>query len=169
MYSFKNIEIEPSESSEATEFVTLGLNKYFPEPGIYELQAVLYNADGTQSIESNTVTIEIQEPSGINRNAYNLIKNSSFQDYLFSGAEFKKVKNTLEAITTRFPNSAYAKNSFYLLGEVYFYDKQYPKALTNLLRLENDNGFIFAEKVKNYLTEIRRLPQAQQINEEKPQ
>lgn len=165
-YAFKNVEIKSGESSEAKEWITLELNKYFPEAGTYELQAVLFNADRTQSIESNTVIIEIQEPSGVNRNAYNLIKNSSFQNYLFSGAEFNKVKNTLETITTRFPDSAYAKNSFFLSGEIYFHRKQYPKALVNLLRLENDNSFIFADKVKNYLTEIRRLPK-EQLNEEK--
>jgi hypothetical protein len=163
-----NSEVPAGVSYEAKELITIGLNKYFPERGTYELQAVLFNADRTQSIESNVSTIEIQEPSGINRNVYNLIKDSSFQDYLFSGVEFKKVKNTLELITTRFPNSSYAKNSCYLLGEIYFYDKQYPKALNNLLRLENDSDFIFADKVKSYLAEIRRLPQEQQINEEKP-
>jgi hypothetical protein len=72
------------------------------------------------------------------------------------------VKNTLGAITTRFPNSVYAKGSSFVLGEVYFGRKNYSQALLNLLRLENDRDFIFAEKVRNYLAEIRRLPINQQ-------
>jgi hypothetical protein len=159
---YKNIEISPNASYTAKEWITLGLNMDFPEPGTYEIQAVLANADRTQFIESNKVSIEIQEPTGSDREAYNLIKNSPSKEYLFSGAQFNKVKNTLEAITTRFPNSVYAKGSSFVLGEVYFGRKNYSQALLNLLRLENDRDFIFAEKVRNYLAEIRRLPINQQ-------
>lgn len=161
-YVVTNAKLAPDESYEAKELITIGLHKYFPEPGTYELQAVLANDDRTQFIESNKVTIEIQMPTGADRNAYNLIKNSSFQDFLFSGAKFDKMKDTLETLIAMHPNSPYAKSSAFLLGETYFELKQYPRALVNLIRLENDKEFIFAEKVKKYLAEIRRLPLNQQ-------
>jgi hypothetical protein len=166
--AYTNVEIPPNSVSEAKDWMMLGLNKYFPEPGTYEIKAVVFNDNRTQSVESNTITIEIQEPTGANRNVYNLIKNSGVQEYLFSGDNFDQIKNTLEAITTRFPNSDYAKSSSFVLGEKLFARKQYGQALVHLLRLENDRDFIFADKVRNYLTEMRRLPQSQQINEEKP-
>ncbi len=158
---FTNVQIAPGKGSETKGLITIGLNKYFPEPGIYEIQAALRNDDGTQSIESNKVTIEIQKPTGLNLAAYNLIKNSSLQDFMFSGIKFNRAKDILETLNLIHPNTPYAKNSSFLLGETHFELRQYPQALTNLIRLENDSNFIFAEKVKNYLTEIRRLLQTQ--------
>jgi hypothetical protein len=162
--SFKNSEISPGTSIEAKNWLTLSLNKYFFEPGTYELYAELESADGTQFIVSNKINIEIKEPAGLDREAYNLIKNNPFNEYLFSDADFDKVQTTLEAIKTRFPNSGYAKSAFYLLGERYFDRKQYPKALANLIRLENDRDFIFASKVKNYLAQIRELESNEKNN-----
>lgn len=153
---FVNVEVAPGETSEAKELITMGLSKYFPEPGSYELQVVMANEDLTQKVESNIVNVEIQSPTGADIGAYNLIKNSSFKDYLFSDAEFDEVKNTLETLNTRYPNSVYAKNSSFLLGKAYFLQKRYPQALANLLKLEDDRNFIFAEKVKDYLAQIRQ-------------
>jgi len=152
----RNSEVLPGSNYESRQWLTLDLATYFPIPGAYELRARLYNEDGSQFIESNVVSIAIREPAGPDRAAYNFIRNSTFQDYLFSGAEFSKVKNTLERLTTLYPNSPYARNASFVLGENYFYGRNYPQALVNLLRLENDNDFIHAEKVRRYLAEIRR-------------
>lgn len=154
---YTNVTIEPRESIEAKELITLGMVRYFPEPGSYEIQATITSSDGKQSVESKPVTINIQEPTGADRPAYNLIRNSSFQEFLFSGSEFGSVKDTLETITALYPNSVYAKHASFVLGENYFYGKNYPQALLNLVRLENDANFIHAEKVRRYLTEIRKV------------
>jgi hypothetical protein len=160
--AYKNTAIAPGISCEGKDWITLGLNIDLPEPGTYELQAVLENADGSQLIESNKITIEIKEPIGIDQEVYNIIKNGPSKEYLFSGGEFDKVKPTLETIKARFPNSVYAKSAFYVLGEKYLVRKQYGQALSNFIRLENDKDFIFAEKVKNYIAEIRRLQKEEQ-------
>ncbi len=159
---FTNVQIAPGESSETKGLITIGLNKYFPEPGIYEIQAALGDAERTEYIESNKVTIEIKMPTGLNLATYNLIKNSALQDFMFSGVNNERAENILKTITTMHPNTPYAKNSAFLLGETYYNLRQYPQALINLIRLENDSNFIFAEKVKNYLAEIRRSMQTQQ-------
>lgn len=164
--SYTNVEIPPNSVSEAKEWIMLGLNQYFSEPGTYEIKAVILNDDRTQSVESNTVSIEIQQPIGNDRTAYNLIKNSSFQEYLFSGDNFDKIKNTLETIIVKFPNSSYVRNASFVLGERHFVRKQYARALTYLLKLEYDDEFIFREKVKDYLAEIRRQAPGQQVKEE---
>ena len=141
LITVKNMAIAPGASSEAKEWLTLALNRYFPEPGIYQLQAELENEDRTLSIESNTVNIEIKQPIGVDLQAYNLINNSPMQEALFSGAEFDRAKDTLEEIKTRFPTSAYARGAFFVLGEAYFSRRQYGQALANLIRLEHDNTF----------------------------
>lgn len=161
LYGLKNIVVPPGDSYEAKEWIILNLNKYLPEPGIYELQAILANDDGTQTIESNVISIEIQEPNGANRNAYNLIKNSSFQEHLFSDMEFEKKKNVLERIANQYSNSSYAQNAYFVLGERHFIRRQYAQALAYFVRLENDNGFFFADKVRNYLAVIRQQNQQQ--------
>lgn len=149
-------EVLPGSSCEAKEWISLAVRRYFPEAGTYELQARLVNGEGTQVIESNRITIEIQEPTGRNREVYNLIRNSPTVDYLFTDAEFDKHKNLLETIATRFQNSDYAKSVFYVLGERHYVRNQHQQALVYFLRLENDNGFVFAEKVRKYLASIRQ-------------
>lgn len=154
---FTNVKLAPGESYETKGLITIGLHKYFPEPGTYELQAGLTSDDGSQYIESNKLTVEIKTPTGADRNAYNLIKNSSLEDFLFSGHKFDKAKGILEILTVTHVNTPYAKSSSFLLGETHFNQKQYQQALKNLIKLEKDKDFIFADKVKNYLEEIREL------------
>lgn len=152
----KVVAIHPGSTVEASGWLTLGLKKYFHGPGVYELYALLANPERTEFIRSDPITIEVREPIGTDRLAYNLIANSPFEDDLFSGAEFEKVQPVLESLRTRYPRTSYGRSAAFLLGETYFHDKQYARALANLVILENDNGYIFAEKVREYLTEIRR-------------
>lgn len=154
---YTNVPIDPQESITSKDLLTLGLARYFPEPGRYELQASLANSSGTEFIESNTIIIEIREPIGMDRVAHDLIKNSTFQDHIFSGAEFTQVRSTLERIITLYPETPYAHSAAFALAENYFYSRgNRSKALPYLLKLETDEDFIFADKVKKYLTEIRK-------------
>lgn len=107
-----NVKLAPGESCEMKGWITIGLQRYFPKPGIYELQARLTNDDGTQFIMSNKATVEIKTPAGASRNAYNLIKNSSLEDFLFSGHKFDKAKDVLETLATTHSNTPYARSSF---------------------------------------------------------
>ncbi|MFN2391856.1 MAG: tol-pal system YbgF family protein [Pyrinomonadaceae bacterium] len=162
---FFNVKLAPGESCETKGWITIGLHRYFPEPGTYEIQAGLTNNDGSQYIESNKVTVEIKMPTGADHNAYNLIKNNSFEDFLFSGHKFDKAKGILETLTVTHPNTPYAKSASFLLGESHFNQKQYQQALKNLIRLENDRDFIFADKVRDYIDEIQELLQQQTVLE----
>lgn len=166
---FGNAPVAPGKIAETQGLIMLGLKRYFPEPGVYEIQAELSNDDGTHRIQSNKVTFEIKMPTGANLAVYNLIKNSSLEDFMFSGIKFNQAEETLETITTMHPNTPYAKYSAFLQGESYFGRKQYSRALLKLMRLENDNNFIHKEKVKKYLKEIRRVLQMEQTNEKESQ
>lgn len=157
LVQYTNVIMAPRESINAKELITLGLARYFPEPGSYEVQATLTNSTWQQSIESNVISIDVQEPIGVDRSAYNLIRASPFKESIFSGSEFGETRSTLETITLLYPNSVYARHASFVLGENYFYGRNYPQALINLVRLENDNDFVYVGKVRKYLAEIRRL------------
>jgi len=154
---FKDVPIPARTDYQAKEWLAVGLNKYFPDAGMYELQAVLTNADGSQQIQSNKIYLQIETPSGIDRDVYQLIKNSKSPDYFFDGGGFKKVKDTLDDIAIRYPNSAYTQGANFMLGKANFYRKDYQKALKHLQKLENDSNFIHNEKVRKHLDEIREI------------
>lgn len=152
-----NVTIASGKVVESKEWLAVGLGKYFPEPGTYELQAVLASADRTQFLESNIVTIEIREPTGSARAAFNLIRSSGHKDYLFSGFNFESTRSLLEALKTQYLNTPYGQGATFVLGEAHFENREYSTALANLVLLENSRDFIFAEKVRNYLAKIRAL------------
>lgn len=154
---YTNVPVEPQATVESKDLLSLGLARNFPDPGNYEIHATLSNSDYTEHIESNKVSLTIQEPTGNNRLAYNLITTRSFEEFLFSGAEFSKVMNTLEELTVLYPNSPYARDASFVLGENYFYQRNYSQALVHLLRLESATDFMYSDRVRNYLTEIRRV------------
>ncbi|MGH9948283.1 MAG: tetratricopeptide repeat protein [Pyrinomonadaceae bacterium] len=170
--AFAHLPIPPGTTVEARDWLTLDLEKYFSEPGTYELQAKMANDDRTQIIESNIISFEVTQPTGIDLLAFNLIRNSTIQNLLFSGAEFRQAENTLRQLGSLYPTTAYGKSASFVLGEVYFFRKDYVQALAYLTRLENANDFIHAEKVRMYLAEIRRIaapePSIKQPKSNKP-
>lgn len=161
MIGFKNGAIAPGITIEAREWLTLNLRKYFPNPGVYEIQAVLGNDDGTQSLESNAIDVEVTEPTGNDLLAHKMIRNSGFEDFLFSGAEFEQVESTLLQLSTLYPNTRYGLSASFVLGEVYYFRKDYVRALAHLIRLEGLQDFVYFDKVGRYLSEIRRAATAQ--------
>jgi hypothetical protein len=114
--------------------------------------------------------IEVKEPvSRADKAVLNLIRNSSHQAYFFTGSRYEQIKPLLETIATRYPNSAYATNSVYLLGESHFADEESLPALNYLTRLENDTEFILLDKMRRFIAEIRCRLAAVERNPSIPQ
>ena len=157
LYGLAETELAPGSARTAKEWIALNLDKCLLEPGTYYLQARLANSDRTQFVDSNVIRIEISQPVGVDLTVFNLIRNSRFQKYLFSDAEFVQKTNVLEMIANTYSQSGFANDALFVLGERYFRRRQYPLALGNLTRLENNDNFIFADKVRSYLAEIRRV------------
>ncbi|MCA1589672.1 MAG: hypothetical protein LC734_04630 [Acidobacteria bacterium] len=157
----RNFVIAPNMTIEAKEWLVLGLDEFFPSAGKYQIKLVVRDATRSHAVESNTVEIEIREPNGSNRDAYNFVRSSGFAESLFTGDRFNIVRSILEQVQTRFPNSPYAKNAIFVLGEKHFIRGELRKALQHLIRLEHDNDFFFAERVRTYLAKIRELLTAQ--------
>jgi hypothetical protein len=157
LVKFNDALISARTDYQAKEWLAVELNKYFPDAGMYELQAGLANADGSQQIQSNKIYLQIESPTGVDREVFQLIKNSKSPNYFFDGLDYEKVKDVLDDITTRYPNSAYTQAANFMLGKANFYRKDYQKALKHLQKLENDSNFIHNEKVKKHLDEIREI------------
>lgn len=155
--TFTHSSIGPQQSVVGKDLIKLGLDRLFAESGSYEIQATLASSDGKTLIESNRIQITSQAPTAVDLAAYNLIRDASFPEGVFSGREFDRAKNTLETITRLHPNTAYARYASFVLGENYFYRKNYARSLLHLVKLENNTDFVYAEKVREYLDEIRRI------------
>src|SRR5207245_10787060 len=84
--------IRSGESHQTKELLTLDLDKVFPQPGTYQIQAVLRNGKGKQQVKSNLLTIHVLEPTGLDIQAFDYLKNSTKTSYFFSGLEHDKTK-----------------------------------------------------------------------------
>ncbi|MCA1589673.1 MAG: hypothetical protein LC734_04635 [Acidobacteria bacterium] len=159
--SYSNVPVAPGSKLEAVEWLAIGLEKYFGEAGTYELQGVVANHDGTEFVHSNLISIEVTEPTANERPLYELIKESEFADYLFTGLEFDEAKLVLNRLRSSPFNTPYRRSAAFVLGRSYFSVRNFQQALPNLILLEHDNNFIFREKVRQILEKIRSMPASQ--------
>jgi hypothetical protein len=148
-------DVPAGSSYEATEWLTMGLSKYFPEPGNYEIQAMLTDDRGKRFVRSNKVLIQLKNPIGEEHRAYQYIKKSGFQDDFFGGGDVKGLEDAQKEIASKYPTTPYGNAASFLLGEEYYLENRYEEALAQLRKLESDVSFVFAEKVKEYLKNIR--------------
>lgn len=89
----------------------------FTEPGTYSIKVVLHKTFAARQVESDPVSITVEEPQGDDQEIWNKIKNDS--DYaLFiqsgglmehpTGLKTLKVVDDLQKLLSRHPNSRYA-------------------------------------------------------------
>lgn len=146
-------EIGPGESVEAKQALAFHLDKTFPRPGNYRIQAVLYDAKWSNKIQSNILPIHIVEPEGQDFEALNYIRSIGAASYFFSGVGFSdehQQREALEDFTARFGDTLYGDYVVFLLGERYFYNNENARAKLYLDRLAGKPDFIFANKVADY-------------------
>ena len=148
-------KIKPSQTTQLKQLVDIELDKIFPYPGEYQLQAELMDGDSKKVIKSNHLRIRIMEPQGLDRQAFDFIKKNGNPSYFLNGYERvvdKKPLSILEEFVSRFGETAYGDYATFQLGEVYFYGKDYEKAIKHLEKLANKPDFVFSERVKEYLS-----------------
>jgi hypothetical protein len=152
-------KIEPGENLEEKQVLAFHLDKTFPVPGDYRIQAVLYDPEWTREVKSNVLTIRIFQPEGLDLEALKYIKSLAASSYFFSGVGFastEKARSVLEEFNARFGETVYGDYANFLLGEHYFYDKKYKRASTHFSLLADKTSFVFADKAKKYLEKIKR-------------
>lgn len=161
-------EISPGENLESKQVLAFYLDKSFPRPGSYQIQAKLYDASLTNEIKSNLITIRVLRPDGLALKALKSIKSLGASSYFFSGVGFsskEQERAALEDFIAKFGGTVYGDYAAFSLGELYFYDKQYEQASKQFRVLEKKTDFVFSHKAKKYLEEIIR---GNPISEESP-
>lgn len=151
-------EIEPDEAETLPQLLTMHLDKVFPEPGMYHVEALFYDAAYRQSVRSNKIKIHILQPSGKNARALNFIRNKEYGQSFFSGEGYAADENfvqDLEQFAAEFGDTPYADYAVYLLGEHYCTVNDNEKARKHLLKLERKGDFVYKDKVADYLAKSR--------------
>lgn len=161
-------EISPGESLQSKQVLAFYLDKSFPHPGSYRIQAKLYDPGWTNEIMSNFLTIRVVRPDGSSLKALEAIQSLGASSYFFSGVGFsskEQERAALEDFAAKFSGTVYGDYAIFSLGELYFYDKKYEQASKHFRILEKKTGFVFGDKARKYLEEIMR---GNTISEESP-
>ena len=96
-----------------------------PEPGGYQIKAVLKSLDNQGKIESNILTVRVLQPTGENALAYEYMRNIRkpyFLMRIFGGGRRGKTRQFISAqedFLRQFPTSKYARYVNYSLGHTY--------------------------------------------------
>lgn len=151
-------EMNPGDKFTVTQVLNLRLEKIFPQPGKYDLKAVVMSADGSQTVESQPITFRIDAPEGPDLEAYNFLHKHTQPDYFYTGSGLvrnKLAEQTLETFVAKFEETAYGNDARFLLGQLRFATREYEAARLQFERLAKTPDFAFAAKAKEYLVKIQ--------------
>ncbi|HEX8195600.1 MAG TPA: hypothetical protein VF571_05260 [Pyrinomonadaceae bacterium] len=142
------------------------LNQYlgeqiFPQPGRYQVRVEFNYLDSTfgqlQRVKtmSNPITIDIQEPTGNDRQAYNFFKNTFEPVYKrFDQNEMLRLLQQF-ADNPNFKTTVYWKYIVYDLASIYFDKGENEKAEREFLRVARIN-FYHSKRVRDGIMEVAR-------------
>lgn len=148
--------IEPGEHYQVRQQLAYGLGNIFPEAGDYQIQAIFYNLDRKEHLESNLVTIRVLEPTKVDREAFNYINSIGPASDFFSGSAFPDTAlqlRIMEDLLSNFRNSVYADYAASLLGRIYFGRNDFEKAASYFERLASSSKFPNVDETIAYLVE----------------
>jgi hypothetical protein len=97
----------------------------FPEPGKYQLYAVLKDAAGKEAIRSAVVEVDVQIATGVDAQAQEFLKGVQERRFLLneassnSGDRVARILAKQEEFLAKFPDSHYAKYLFNTVGQSY--------------------------------------------------
>lgn len=128
----------------------------FPNPGQYTLQVeFLYrlDAEGRQPIKitSNSLSLNVNAPTGINREAYDYIKGPL--EEVNGKSDVRAIVQSEEEFLNRFRNTVYAKYISVSLARTYQTLGQNEKALRELCKISNEN-FYYSKEIQKKVFEI---------------
>lgn len=154
--------MQPGKNREEQDLIHESLvEKLFPLPGRYELRVEFIYCDctnGQQQIEtivSKPIIINIDEPHGANRRAYNYLKNVYDPINRDGKANEKMVK--LQYFVDNFSDSVYWKYLAYKLAINYFMFGENEKAEREFLKI-SEIDFYYSKKIdQNFQVISRKL------------
>jgi hypothetical protein len=155
--------INPGESQQSLQMLTIKLDKMFPQPGTYRIQAVLHNIGRKEEVRSSLLSVRILSPKGRDLQAYEYLKSKAHASLFFSGLDNSgKGTEALEEFVAKFGDSAYGDHAAYLLGITYFYKKEYQKAKEQFSKLSAKSNFVFAKEASTFLDQTNSKLRAQE-------
>lgn len=128
---------------------------FFSEAGTYQLQFILSSSDGDKIIESNVIEIEIKNPQGVNKKAFNfLTKHKEYfglSSWIFGEREGQGL---LETFVNNYGETVYGELAIHSLGSIYFNRGEFNKAQIEFEKLKFSNHKIIADDATKFLKEI---------------
>ncbi|MCZ6875600.1 MAG: hypothetical protein O7G88_19085 [bacterium] len=145
--------IAPGAQYRERERLIFELDKVFPKPGDYHLQAVLNSLDDEETVGSNWLPIRIRQATGIDRQALEYMKSVGNPSYFLSDGESSNqaAKEAFEPFVVYYKTSAYGDYATFDLGHFYLVYEQYEMAVKQLRQVATKDNFAFADEALYYL------------------
>lgn len=153
------ITFQPSKGVEKEIVLDTRLDEFFPRSGIYTVRLAIVGPEG-KFIESNSVELIIEEPKGIDKEAFDFIqKNRIYRKYPTLFAWNSTIKNKagkilLEEFVTLYEESIYGEPAIFALGTYYRGTKQFQKAKAELEKLKSGKNPRIVKAAKAALKEL---------------
>lgn len=152
-------EIMPTGKNQKVQNLINGkfAEQLFPQPGRYQFRVefnytdLTYNQAEKITIVSNPITIDIDEPKGKDRIAYDYLKQ--IYQRIVEGDNITEKIQVLQHFADNFSNTAYGKYIVFELGKAYLKRKEYEKAEEAFYQI-SDIDFYYAKQVDEHLGEI---------------
>lgn len=147
--------IPPNQKTEVTD-VFYTLHRYFPETGTYTFEMELRGIKSEQKVKAAPFNINIVNPTGRDRAAYNFLKTKKVPMFFFYGqgsAESELFKH-FENIANQFGDTDYGDYATWVVANTSRFRGDKVKAKQMLKRLQSRPNFVFKEKVKELLEEL---------------
>lgn len=153
---------QSGDSIEEKMILNTNLDLLFPYPGSYKVQFVLGDGKGTKAIESKPIEIVVDEPTGIDREAFDFInryqKLSNYPQVLFSWSDQtdEKGKNLLVAFVEKYSQTVYGEFATQSLGNLYLVNGELEKAKAEFEKLKDSEHKTIVEDAKRNLLAIEK-------------
>ena len=130
---------------------------FFPVPGKYIIQFILRRSDAVKSIASNIIDIVVEEPAGINREAFEFLKrHEKYFDLSSWVFQEKEGFALLETFVRQYDRSVYGEFGISSLAYSYLSQGEMEKAKTEFEKISFSQNKLFADDAKRSLADIER-------------
>jgi hypothetical protein len=159
--------IKPGVQIQLEQLLDINLDKNCFQPGNYQIYLILHDLTTQQKIQSNTLTIQILEPTGLDLQALDYLRRNGDISSFFSGFTMlgnEAQQNVLQTFTANFRATNYGNYAAFLLGNYYLSKGEYERAIEQLDSLAGNTAFIHNDNVLLHLVEanikLRKVEQA---------
>jgi hypothetical protein len=147
----------PGKSIVEEKMLTQTVGWELVRPGIYDLEFVLHDSSNSAFIKAPRIKLEIKNPKGINKKAFDFINEHrdffGLSTWAILTDEQQKI---METFVNRFGNSVYGENAQWLLADSYLSEQKFDKAQLLFKRLRNSPHRIVSDEARQSLSEIER-------------